>query len=138
MNGFRQGQAKTDGTSRNTFLVPNGGNFQSYAAALTDPNLPDNLRAIKPPRLGYSGLIGDKLDFRMLRKTAQANPAWSLVFLGDVRVRKQAESWQRLEALPNVHHLRRVEMPAVPHYVKGFQVGLMPYLQIYTPNRSAL
>ena len=76
---FQAGTAQFDGTSKNTFLVPNGVNFQSYAAALTDPNLPNNLRAIKPPRLGYSGLIGDKLDFRMLRKTAQADPEWSLV-----------------------------------------------------------
>lgn len=116
-----------------TYLVPNGVNYQAYAEALTDPALPDDLRAIPPPRLGYIGLIGDKLDFTMLKALAQENPAWSLVLLGEDRVSGQAEAWQGLRALPNVHALGPVEVSQVPHYVKGFQVGLMPYLQ----NRHA-
>jgi glycosyltransferase involved in cell wall biosynthesis len=30
-------------------------------------------------------------------------------------------------SLPNVHHLGQVDIARVPHYLKGFQVGLMPY-----------
>jgi glycosyltransferase involved in cell wall biosynthesis len=116
-----------------TYLVPNGVNYQAYEEALTDPALPDDLRVIPPPRLGYIGLIGDKLDFTMLKALAQENPAWSLVLLGEARVAGQAEAWQGLRALPNVHTLGPVEVSQVPHYVKGFQVGLMPYLQ----NRHA-
>jgi len=91
------------------------------------------LQAIPPPRLGYSGLIGDKLDFNTLKELARENPEWSLVLLGKVRVPQQAANWQALRALPNVHHLGPVEISQVPHYVKGFQVGLVPYLQ----NRHA-
>lgn len=64
----------------NTFLVPNGVNYQAYTAALADPCLPDDLRAIKPPRLGYSGLIGDKLDLDLLKELAQAHPEWQILF----------------------------------------------------------
>lgn len=113
----------------NTYLVPNGVNYQTYSDALANPNLPEDLQVIKPPRLGYSGLIGDKLDFDMLKNLAQKNYEWSLVFLGPARVSKKAETWQALRALPNVHHLGPVEWSQVPHYVKGFDVGLMPYLQ---------
>jgi hypothetical protein len=35
--------------------------------------------------------------------------------------------------LPNVYHIGPVDWWLVPHYVKGFDVGLMPYLQ----NRHA-
>ena len=69
----------------------------------------------------------------MLEKLALGNPEWSLVFLGETRVSQQAEIWQALRALPNVYHLEPVQVSQVPHYVKGFQVGLMPYLQ----NRHA-
>jgi glycosyltransferase involved in cell wall biosynthesis len=117
----------------NTYLVPNGVNYQAYTAALSDPHLPDDLRVIQTPRLGYIGLIGNKLNFNMLKELAQENPEWSLVLLGEVRVSEQAETWQALRALPNVHHLGPVEVSQVPYYVKGFQVGLMPYLQ----NRHA-
>ena len=116
-----------------TVLVPNGVDYQAYADALADPHLPDDLRAIACPRLGYIGLIGDRLDFTMLKELAQENPGWSLVLLGEVMVSRQAETWRALCALPNVHHLGPVDVSQVPHYVKGFQVGLMPYLQ----NRHA-
>lgn len=117
----------------NTHLVPNGVDYQAYTAALDDPYVPDGLRAIRPPRLGYSGLIGDKLDLPMLTELAQENPAWSLVFLGEVRVVEQAETWRALLVMPNVHYLGLVEVSQVPHYLKEFQVGLMPYVK----NRHA-
>jgi glycosyltransferase involved in cell wall biosynthesis len=113
----------------NTYLIPNGVNYQSYADALAEPQSPDDLMAIKNPRLGYIGLVGDKLDLNMLVELAQENPEWSLVLLGQVRVHQQKEAWRALQMLPNVYHLGPVEVSQVPHYVKGFQVGLMPYLQ---------
>jgi glycosyltransferase involved in cell wall biosynthesis len=113
----------------NTYLVPNGVNYQAYTDALATPHLPDDLQMIKPPRLGYSGLIGDKLNLDMLKDLAQENPEWSLVFLGYVNASKKAKTWQALQAMPNVHYLGPVEWSQVPHYVKGFDVGLMPYLQ---------
>lgn len=117
----------------NTYLVANGVNYKAYTSALDIRQIPDCLKIIKSPRLGYIGLIGDKLDFNMLLELARDNPEWSLVLLGQVRVRQQTEAWRALQMLPNVHHLGPVEVSQVPHYVKGFQVGLMPYLQ----NRHA-
>jgi len=113
----------------NTYLVPNGVNYQAYDDALADPYLPKDLEKIKPPRLGYSGLVGDKLNLSMLKDLAQENPEWSLVFLGPVNAFQQAQTWQALKAMPNVHYLGSVDWSQVPHYVKGFDVGLMPYVQ---------
>jgi glycosyltransferase involved in cell wall biosynthesis len=111
-----------------TFLVPNGVNCDAYARALNDPQLPEALQVVKPPRLGYIGLIGDKLDLCMLKGVAETYPEWSLVFLGEERAPAQAATWQALKALPNVHYLGQVDVSQVPHYVKGFDVGLLPYL----------
>ena len=117
----------------NTYLVPNAVSFQAYDAALADPYIPGDLRVIKRPRLGYIGLIGDKLDFDMLAGLARQNPEWSLVLLGHARVSQQTEMWRALKAMSNVHHLGPVDASQVPQYVKGFQIGLMPYVQ----NRHA-
>jgi len=118
----------------NTHLVPNGVDYQAYSTALAEPCLPDDLKVIEKPRLGYIGLIGDKLNFDMLKDVALEHPEWSLIFLGQVAVSGQsAAAWQTLKALPNVYHLGPVDVARVPHYVKGFQVGLMPYVQ----NRHA-
>lgn len=112
-----------------TYLVPNGVNYQAYAVALADPYRPADIASIKPPRLGYSGLINERLDLKLLAELAQANPNWSLVFLGEVRFSHHNEEWQSLLVRPNVHHLGPVEIGQVPHYLKLFQVGLMPYVQ---------
>lgn len=112
-----------------TFVVPNGVNFEAFTHALADPQLPASLRAIRPPRLGYSGLIGDRLNLTMLLEVAKGHPEWSFVFLGEARVSQQAEIWRQLQALPNVFYLGSVAATEVPHYLKGFQVGLMPYVQ---------
>jgi len=113
----------------NTYLIPNGVNYQAYTAALTNPHIPDDLEVIPPPRLGYSGLISDRLDLTVLLELAQKKPEWSLVFLGEARVVKQADIWQKLLKRPNVYHLGLVEVSKVPYYLKGLQVGLIPYNQ---------
>jgi hypothetical protein len=112
----------------NTYIVPNGMRYQAYTAALADPSLPEDLQAIPRPRLGYSGLVSHKVDLDMLKKLAEENPEWSFVFLGEVRVSEQAATWQTLLAMPNVHYLGLKTISQVPHYVKGFDVGLMPYV----------
>lgn len=113
----------------NTYLIQNGVNYQAYRDALADPYLPEQLQPIKPPRIGYSGLIGDKLNLPMLKDLAHEHPEWSFVFLGPVNASRQAQTWQELQAMPNVHYLGSVAWSEVPHFVKGFDVGLMPYVQ---------
>lgn len=113
----------------NTYLVENGVNYQAYSAALHDPGLPDDLQAIPSPRLGYIGLIADKLNLNMLKALAEENRDWSLVLLGQARVTRQVDVWQALQRLPNVYYLGLAPVEQVPHYVKGFQIGLMPYFQ---------
>lgn len=113
----------------NTHLVPNGVDYQLYQRALAHADLPPALAAIPAPRLGYIGLIGDKLDFTLLLALARHNPAWSLVFLGEANVSQQQATWAALRQMPNVYHLPAVHAQAVPDYVKGFTVGLMPYVR---------
>jgi glycosyltransferase involved in cell wall biosynthesis len=116
-----------------TYLVANGVNYQAYTEALERSEIPEVLARIPAPRLGYIGLIGDKLDLGMLRILAETNPCWSLIFLGEARAPHQADSWDALQALPNVYYLGAVSAHQVPSYVMGFEVGLMPYKQ----NRHA-
>ena len=122
-----------------TCMIPNGVDYTSYERSLADPSLPENLRDIPEPRLGYIGLVGEKVDLPMLKQLAESHPQWSLVFLGVVKLDKQADTWRALHALPNVHLLDPVSAPQVPDYVKGFQVGLMPYvLDLQVQNSSPM
>ncbi len=112
-----------------TYLVPNGVNYHAYAAALAEPGLPPDLNLIPSPRLGYSGLIGERLDLNLFADLAKRHPQWSIVLIGEARLKQQAVCWQELKGLGNVHYLGPKAVTEVPHYLKGFDVGLMPYQQ---------
>lgn len=111
------------------FLVPNGVDTQAFAEALRDPRLPDELARIPPPRVGYSGLIGDKLALGAIWQLAIMHPEWSVVFLGSVNASEKLPLWKSLLTLKNVHYLGAWPGEAVPHFLKGMAVGLMPYEQ---------
>ena len=114
----------------NTYLVRNGVNFDAFDRALKDDFLPHVFQTIPQPRLGYSGSIGDRLDFEMLTEVALHHTDWSLVFLGADNVSPRArKQWEALKSLPNVYELGPVSADQVPYFVKGFNVGLMPYIQ---------
>lgn len=111
------------------YVVPNGVNYDAFSKALDDLQLPEDLARVPSPRIGYSGHVGDRLNLPMLHELALAKPEWSLVFMGEARLSQQLETWQAMLRLPNVHYLGQKPGAEVPNYLKGFQVGLMPYLQ---------
>ncbi len=112
-----------------TYLVLNVADFESYFKILLDHRFPDDLDALSTPCLGCSEFIGDKLDLELLLRLDQACPQWSLVFWGEARFAQPRKLWPRPLSLPNVRYLGKVNISRVPHYVKGFQAGLMPYRQ---------
>jgi glycosyltransferase involved in cell wall biosynthesis len=121
------------------YIVPNGVDYEAYSQALENPQLPEDLECIPKPRIGYSGLVGDKLDMSILRELAVAKPGWSLVFVGEARVSEQKDAWQALLELPNVYYLGPKPVSQVPEYLKGFQVGVMPFVRNrQTENASPL
>lgn len=122
--------ASKGGPGRNAHFVPNGVDFDSYYAAPDeDPPLPSDLAAIQPPRMGYTGRICDKLDFRLLRDIARLLPRVSFCFIGAVLVvmKENRILFEEWSSLPNVHLLGLKRVEEVPEYTRGFDVGLLPY-----------
>ncbi len=113
----------------NTFIVRNGVNLALFDENRGPFRLPPALAAIEEPRLGYIGHIGDRLDLAALTRLATGHPEWSLVFVGEVRFSGSTAAWEEFAALPNVHYLGTVPAAEVADYVRGFQVGLMPYVR---------
>jgi glycosyltransferase involved in cell wall biosynthesis len=114
--------------NRHTYLVPNGVDYQAYVQALeSDELLPADIARLPRPLLGYSGLIADRLDLDLLRYVAAAHPEWSLALVGTVDDRRCGAELSALGRMANVHFLGRKEIGQVPHYVKAFDVCLIPY-----------
>ena len=124
---------------RKVSLVENAVDFESFDKARIRANEPTDLASIKGPRIGYSGLIGKRLDFGLIRHLAKRRPNYSIVLIGDIDDRECKRELSELERLDNVYFLGRKAPQAVPDYIAGFTAGILPYaLNLETENISPL
>ena len=95
-----------------------------------DGGIPEDLAALPRPIAGYVGGIHQWIDFDLLRATAEAMPDVTFALVGP-----QHADASRLAGVPNVHLLGQRPHDDVPRYIKGFDVGLVPYVRNeYTAN----
>ncbi|MFY8148133.1 MAG: glycosyltransferase [Prochlorococcaceae cyanobacterium] len=114
--------------ARRCLLLPNVVEVEHFRRAL-DPALPipEDLAAIPEPRLLFVGAIAAyKMDMELLAEVARRHPEWSIVLIGAVGEGDPATSTQALATLPNLHLLGPRPYGALPAYLRGGAVGLIP------------
>lgn len=79
--------------------------------------------AIPHPRIGFFGVIDERMDIRLLRAIATARPDWQLVLLGPVVKIDPAT----LPAHENIHYLGSKPYEQLPAYLSGWNVAMMPF-----------
>ncbi|MDP9108990.1 MAG: FAD-dependent oxidoreductase [Pseudomonadota bacterium] len=79
--------------------------------------------AIAHPRLGYYGVIDERLDLALIGALADAHPDWQIVLVGPVVKIDPATLPQR----PNLHYLGQQPYAALPSFLAGWDVCLMPF-----------
>ena len=126
--------------NKNTILVPNAVDYESYNAALSsDKSQPSDIVNLPRPLIGYSGLISRRLDLGLIEYIAATHHEYSLVFIGKVNDKGCEAQMARLRQMGNVHFLGLKDVVQVPYYVKEFDVGIVPYvINEETENLSAL
>jgi UDP-galactopyranose mutase len=80
-------------------------------------------RALPRPRLGFFGVLDERLDRRIVEALATSRPAWSIVLVGPV-MKIDAESLPRL---PNVRYAGQQPYGELPAYLSGWDVCLLPF-----------
>ncbi|RRB09315.1 glycosyltransferase family 1 protein [Larkinella rosea] len=94
--------------------------FAQARQALADPA---DQKTLSFPRIGYSGVIDERLDIALLRKLSQNRPDWQFVFLGPVVKIDPAT----LPQGPNLHYLGLKPYDQLPAYFSNWQVALLPF-----------
>lgn len=84
---------------------------------------PDDQRALQRPRLGYFGVIDERMDLGLLAAMAEARPGWQFVMLGPVVKIDPAT----LPRHPNIAWLGGKPYAALPAYLANWDVGVMPF-----------
>jgi UDP-galactopyranose mutase len=78
---------------------------------------------IGTPRLGFFGVIDERIDLVLLDRLAQARPDWQIVMVGPVVKIDPAT----LPRHPNLHYLGMRSYDALPGYLAGWDVCLLPF-----------
>lgn len=84
---------------------------------------PVDQQAIPHPRLGFFGVIDERMDIALLGELADLHPEWHLVLVGPV-VKIDPQSLPRA---PNIHYLGGKKYEELPAYVAGWDLALMPF-----------
>lgn len=88
--------------------------------------VPDDLRDLPRPLVGFVGTLFKFLDFDLLESVARLHPDKTLVLVGPVE-EEVGDRVARLTALPNVAHLGARPQADIPRYVSGFDVCVNPF-----------
>ena len=84
---------------------------------------PDDQANIGFPRMGYYGVIDERIDLDLIAQVAIARPDWQIVMIGPVVKISEDE----LPRQPNIHWLGGKSYDELPQYLGGWDVALMPF-----------
>jgi glycosyltransferase involved in cell wall biosynthesis len=109
----------------NVHLFPSSIDRAHFGAArsrLTDPR---DQTYIPHPRIGFYGVLDERLDRDLLREVAKQHPAWHFVLIGPVvKI--------RMEELPsacNIHYIGQKDYAELPSYLANWDVAMLPFAQ---------
>jgi glycosyltransferase involved in cell wall biosynthesis len=107
----------------NVYEVPSSVDVAHFGRAREPLTEPEDQRSLRRPRLGFFGVIDERMDLELLAGVADRRPDWEIVLLGPV-VKVDPASLPRRE---NVHYLGLKSYDTLPHYLAHWDVAIMPF-----------
>ncbi|KTS95490.1 glycosyl transferase [Pseudomonas oryzihabitans] len=120
--GYSLYEAKRDRHPR-VFPFPSSVDVAHFGQAREALPEPLDQADLARPRLGFYGVIDERLDLALLAAVARLRPHWQWVMLGPV-VKIAPDS---LPQSPNLHYLGGKTYDELPAYLAGWDVALMPF-----------
>lgn len=110
--------------------LPSAVDGEHFSPSRLRPGSPHAQRAralqgrLPHPRLGFCGVIDERLDLDLLAHLARARPQWQIVMVGPV-LRIDPGT---LPKAPNLHWLGLQAYSTLPYLMAGWHVCLMPFV----------
>jgi glycosyltransferase involved in cell wall biosynthesis len=112
------------GRHRNVHGFPSSIEFDHFVQARRfDGPEPQDQAGIPHPRLGFFGVIDERMDVELVGKVAELRPDWHFVMLGPVVKIDPAVLPKR----DNIHWLGSKSYKDLPRYLATWDVGFMPF-----------
>lgn len=105
------------------FAFPSSIDFAHFSAARRPQPDPADQRALPNPRIGFSGVIDERFDYKLLGEVARRRPEWQFVLIGPiVKIDKAL-----LPQGPNVHYVGMKAYKELPMYFSNWDVAVLPF-----------
>lgn len=107
----------------NVHAAPSSIDVEHFRKARTVTVDPVDQAGIKRPRLGFAGVIDERMDLELLATLSEQHPEWQFILLGPV-VKIDPIS---LPKAKNIHYFGKKLYEELPSYIGGWDVALMPF-----------
>jgi UDP-galactopyranose mutase len=108
---------------RNIHAFPSSIDKAHFGRARQAVEDPHDQAALARPRLGFFGVIDERMDLALVDEMARLQPQWQFVMLGPVVKIDPASLPQR----PNLHWLGAKSYRDLPAYLAHWNIGIMPF-----------
>ena len=106
-------------------LFPSSVDVAHFASARSIANDPEDQSQIPHPRIGYAGVIDERMDLKLLEQVARQRSDWHIVLLGPVAKIDEGS----LPRAANIHYLGMKQYQELPTYLSGWDVAILPFAQ---------
>lgn len=107
----------------NVHLFPSSIEREHFAPARTGQPDPGDQAEIPHPRVGFYGVLDERLDRDLLRDVAALRPDLHFVLLGPVAKIRESD----LPVAPNLHYLGQKTYDELPRYLANWDVAMLPF-----------
>ena len=107
----------------NVHCLPSSVDEAHFAQARTGGHDASEQSALPRPRLGFFGVIDERMDLPLLDAMARSRPQWQICMVGPVIKIDPAE----LPRHPNLHYFGQQSYERLPDFISGWDVCLLPF-----------
>ncbi len=102
-------------------MLPNGVNFEHFNKVAEGLPIPEDMKDLPRPIIGFSGMLQECIDYDKIELIAEMCPDWSVVLVGGPM---PGVNLEYLKKYPNIHFLGMKKYDDMPAYLGAFDVCL--------------
>ena len=107
----------------NIYPFPSSIEKEHFSLARQISNDPPDQHTIPHPRIGFFGVIDERMNIELIAKIAEEKPEWHFVMIGPV-IKIDPASLPRPQ---NIHYLGGKTYQDLPGYLSGWDLAMIPF-----------
>jgi UDP-galactopyranose mutase len=107
----------------NVHCFPSSADHAHFSQGRDRANQHRGLNDIPKPRLGFFGVIDERLDVEIITRLADKRPGWQIILVGPVIKIDPSILPKR----PNIHYFGQQPYADLPRFLAGWDVCLLPF-----------